>query len=44
MDDPLCSGAEFDKLKKQLSFNLAEKRVIKDLNIQPDAFIPVLFP
>lgn len=43
MDDPVCSGAEFDKLKKQLSFNLAEKRVIKDLNIQPDAFIPVLF-
>jgi hypothetical protein len=43
LDDPVCSGAEFDNLKKQLSFNLAEKSVIKDLNIQPDAFIPVLF-
>ncbi|MFU2191924.1 hypothetical protein [Methanobacterium sp. MZD130B] len=34
---------DYDKLKKQLSFNLAEKKVIKELNIQPDAFIPVLF-
>ncbi|NYB52549.1 MAG: ATP-dependent zinc protease [Methanobacteriaceae archaeon] len=34
---------EYDKLKKQLSFNLIEKKAIKSLNIQPDAFIPVLF-
>lgn len=37
------SELDYEKLKKQLSFNLAEKKVINDLNIQPDAFIPVLF-
>jgi len=43
LDNSDYSALEFDKLKKQLSFNLAEKKAIKDLNIQPDAFIPVLF-
>lgn len=38
-----CSDLDYDKLKKQLSFNLAEKQAINGLNIQPDAFIPVLF-
>ncbi len=33
----------YDKLKKQLSFNFAENKAINDLNIKPDAFIPVLF-
>lgn len=37
------TNLDYDQLKKQLSFNLAEKQVIRDLNIQPDAFIPVLF-
>ena len=43
MDNPDYSKLDYDKLKKQLSFNLAEKKAIKDLDIQPDAFIPVLF-
>lgn len=43
MDIPDYSTFEFDKLKKQLSFNFAEKKAIKDLQVQPDAFIPVLF-
>lgn len=34
---------DYDKLKKQLSFNFAENKVINDLHIKPDAFIPVLF-
>ncbi|AUB58721.1 hypothetical protein BK008_10620 [Methanobacterium sp. MZ-A1] len=33
----------YDKLKKQLSFNFAENKAINDLNIKLDAFIPVLF-
>lgn len=37
------SELDYDKLKKQLSFNLAEKKAIKDLKVLPDAFIPVLF-
>lgn len=43
MEIPDYSALEYDKLKKQLSFNLAEKKAIKDLKVQPDAFIPVLF-
>lgn len=43
MDNQDYSALELDKLKKQLYFNLAEKKAIKDLNVQPDAFIPVLF-
>ncbi|MDP3066882.1 MAG: RimK/LysX family protein [Methanobacteriaceae archaeon] len=35
--------SEYLKLKKQLTFNLAEEKAIKELNIQPDAFLPVLF-
>jgi predicted metalloprotease len=34
---------EFEKLKQQISFNLSEKRVVDDLGINPDAFLPVLF-
>ncbi len=34
---------DFYKLKKQLSFNFAENKAINDLQIKPDAFIPVLF-
>lgn len=34
---------EYDRLKKQLSFNLKEEKAIRTLNIQPDAFLPVLF-
>jgi predicted metalloprotease len=34
---------DYDKLKKQLYFNFAENKAIKDLQIKPDAFIPVLF-
>ena len=34
---------DYDKLKKQLSFNFAENKAINDLQIKPDAFIPVLF-
>ena len=30
-------------MKKQLSFNLKEENAIRSLNIQPDAFLPVLF-
>jgi predicted metalloprotease len=37
------SDLDYDKLKKQLSFNLSEKKAIKDLQVQPDAFIPILF-
>lgn len=33
----------YEKLKKQLFFTLSEKKAIKDLEIQPDAFIPILF-
>jgi len=36
-------SSEYRKLKKQLTFNLAEEKAIKELNIQPDAFLPVLF-
>jgi len=43
LDNPDYSKLDYDKLKKKLSFNLAEKKAIKDLDIQPDAFIPVLF-
>lgn len=43
LENPDYSNLDYDKLKKQLFFNLAEKKAIKDLNIQPDAFIPVLF-
>lgn len=43
LENPDYSNLDYAKLKKQLSFNLAEKKAIKDLNIQPDAFIPVLF-
>jgi predicted metalloprotease len=35
--------SEYERLKKQLSFNLKEERAIRKLNIQPDAFLPVLF-
>ncbi|WJI08671.1 hypothetical protein FGU46_00470 [Methanobacterium sp. CWC-01] len=35
--------SEYDRLKKQLSFNLKEENAIRSLNIQPDAFLPVLF-
>jgi len=38
LDDP-----EYLRLKKQLSFNLKEKSAIRQLNIQADAFLPVLF-
>jgi predicted metalloprotease len=34
---------EFDNLKKQISFNLSEKKAIDNLKIKPDAFLPVLF-
>jgi len=37
------SDLDYDKLKKQLFFNLSEKKAIKDLQVQPDAFIPILF-
>jgi predicted metalloprotease len=35
--------SEYDKLKRQLSFNLQEESAIRSLNIKPDAFLPVLF-
>ncbi|MEN6328844.1 MAG: RimK/LysX family protein [Methanobacteriaceae archaeon] len=35
--------SEYHRLKKQLSFNLQEESAIRSLNIQPDAFLPVLF-
>jgi predicted metalloprotease len=34
---------EYHRLKKQLSFNLDEKKAIQELQIQPDAFLPILF-
>lgn len=43
LEIPDYSELDYDKLKKQLFFNLAEKKVINNLNVQPDAFIPVLF-
>jgi predicted metalloprotease len=43
LETPDYSELDYNKLKKQLSFNLAEKNAIKDLQVQPDAFIPVLF-
>ena len=43
LENPDYKKFDYDKIKKQLSFNLAEKKIIKELNIQPDAFIPVLF-
>jgi len=43
LDMPDYNELDFDKLRKQLSFNFAEKKAIKDLQVQPDAFIPVLF-
>jgi len=43
MESPDYDILDYDKLKKQLSFNLAENKAIHDLQIKPDAFIPVLF-
>ncbi|MBI5459842.1 RimK/LysX family protein [Methanobacterium sp.] len=43
MESPNYDILDYDKLKKQLSFNLAENKAIHDLQIKPDAFIPVLF-
>jgi predicted metalloprotease len=34
---------EYHRLKKQLSFSLKEENAIGQLNIPPDAFLPVLF-
>ncbi|MEM4525491.1 MAG: RimK/LysX family protein [Methanothermobacter sp.] len=34
---------EYQQLKKLLKFTLKEKRIIKELGIPPDAFIPLLF-
>jgi predicted metalloprotease len=34
---------DYDQLKKQLSFSLSEEKAIRDLKVQPDAFIPILF-
>lgn len=43
VESPSYDTLNYDKLKKQLSFNFAENKAIKELNIKPDAFIPVLF-
>lgn len=34
---------EYDELKKLLKFSLNEKKVIKDLQIPDDAFLPLIF-
>lgn len=34
---------EYSKLKKQIKFNLEEQEIIKQLNIEPDVFLPLLF-
>ena len=43
MESPEYDTLINSKLRKQLSFNLAENKAIKHLKIKPDAFIPVLF-
>ena len=34
---------DVDQLIRKLKFNLEEQQVIKDLEIEPDVFIPLLF-
>lgn len=43
MDIQDYSELDYNQMKKQLSFNFSEKKAINDLNVQPDAFIPILF-
>jgi predicted metalloprotease len=42
LGDPL-DIQDFKKLKKQLSFNLQEQKIIEKLQISPESFIPLLF-
>lgn len=34
---------DLDLLKRKLKFNIQEKEIIKELNIQPEVFLPLLF-
>jgi predicted metalloprotease len=36
-------SSKYDKLKKQLTFNLREQEIIKELGIAPEVFLPLLF-
>lgn len=39
----LVCNNEYEKLKKQLSFNLKEEMIIKKLDINPEFFLPLIF-